>query len=132
MPTINFDNALGVHPRAMLLRTARAEVLANNIANQDTPNFKARDIDFQTILKNEQKRKQALKMERTSDTHMVGKGRVDEDLLYRTPYQPSVDGNTVDADIEKTNYTKNTMDFQSTFRFLNGKFTGLKSAIKGE
>lgn len=132
MPTINFDNALGVHPRAMLLRTARAEVLANNIANADTPNFKSRDIDFKTLLQNEQKKKNAMKLERTSDSHMKGKGRVDEDLLYRTPYQPSIDGNTVDSDIENTNYTKNTMDFQASFRFLNGKFTGLKSAIKGE
>ena len=72
MASINFDNALGIHPKALQLRAARAEVLANNLANADTPNFKARDMNFQAMLAAHMPKEQSLSMERTHRGHLQG------------------------------------------------------------
>lgn len=134
---ISFDAALGVHEKSMLIRTQRAEVLANNIVNADTPNFKARDLDFRAMLGaavSYDEMAQPLSMQSTSKGHMSGS--VDPsfaaDLLYRQPLQPSVDGNTVDVQVEQAEYAKNAMDFQASFTFLNKKFQGLSKAISGQ
>lgn len=133
MGSINFNNALGVHPNAMLLRAERAEILANNLANSDTPGFKARDMNFQQVLAGETERHNSLQMSATNKGHLNGRSSQSEyDMLYRNPSQPSIDGNTVDTQIEQTLFTKNSMDYNSSFEFLNGKFKGLKSAIRGE
>ncbi|MFC4258887.1 flagellar basal body rod protein FlgB [Marinobacter lacisalsi] len=130
---ITFDNALGIHEQALVARSRRAEVLANNLANADTPGFKARDVDFQSMLDKATESTQGLSMERTHQSHMdvSGTGSANE-LLYRLPHQPSIDGNTVDAQQEQTRYMRNAMDFQASFQFLNSKFSGLSKAIKGE
>ena len=132
MGSINFNNALGVHPDAMLLRGKRAEILANNLANSDTPGFKARDINFQAVLANETKSKASLQMNATNSAHISASASGNSELLFRNPSQPSIDGNTVDTQIEQTLFTRNAMDYNSSFEFLNGKFKGLKSAIRGE
>lgn len=132
MGSINFNNALGVHPDAMLLRGKRAEILANNLANSDTPGFKARDINFQAVLANESKSQSGLQMSATNSAHISASASGNSDLLFRNPSQPSIDGNTVDTQIEQTLFTRNAMDYNSSFEFLNGKFKGLKSAIRGE
>lgn len=135
---ISFDSALGIHEKALLVRTQRAEVLANNIANADTPNYKARDLDFRAMLggASASRVQQAapMKMATTSAGHAEGLVNPDmaAELLYRQPLQPSIDGNTVDMQIEQAAYTKNAMDFQASFMFLNKKFQGLTDAIKGE
>jgi flagellar basal-body rod protein FlgB len=127
---ISFDKALGVYENALNVRVKRAEVIANNLANADTPGFKARDIDFRAILKGATNND--LAMTETSPEHMGGAQAQAEQLLYRNPTQPSIDGNTVDTQREISEYTKNMMDFQANFRFLNSKFKGLVSAIKGD
>jgi flagellar basal-body rod protein FlgB len=132
MGSINFNNALGVHPDAMLLRGKRAEILANNLANSDTPGFKARDINFQAVLANEVKSQASLQMHATDSAHISARASGNSELLFRNPSQPSIDGNTVDTQIEQTLFTRNAMDYNSSFEFLNGKFKGLKSAIRGE
>jgi flagellar basal-body rod protein FlgB len=132
MGSINFNNALGVHPDAMLLRGKRAEILANNLANSDTPGFKARDINFQAVLANETKSQASLQMNATDSAHISASASGNSELLFRNPSQPSIDGNTVDTQIEQTLFTRNAMDYNSSFEFLNGKFKGLKSAIRGE
>lgn len=132
MGSINFNNALGVHPDAMLLRGKRAEILANNLANSDTPGFKARDINFQAVLANETKSQASLQMNATDRAHISASASGNSELLFRNPSQPSIDGNTVDTQIEQTLFTRNAMDYNSSFEFLNGKFKGLKSAIRGE
>ncbi len=135
MGSINFNNALGVHPDAMLLRAKRAEILANNLANSDTPGFKARDINFQAMLAKESKKhasSNSLDMNATNSAHIVTGSRSNSELQYRNPSQPSIDGNTVDTQIEQTLFTRNAMDYNTSFEFLNGKFKGLKSAIRGE
>ena len=133
---ISFNNALGVHEHALELRTKRAEVLANNLANADTPGFKARDIDFQSLLSEQMQDKsseQSLKMTTTNGKHLPFNGIDDSaNLLYRTPSQPSLDGNTVDTQIEKAEFMKNTLQYQSSFQFLNSRFKGITTAIKGQ
>jgi len=130
---INFDSALGVHDDALALRGRRAEVLANNIANADTPNFKARDVDFAAVLAG-QLDSYELPLEQTAVRHQDEFLSPDTaaDLLFRTPHQPSVDGNTVELQEEMARYTENAIRYQASFQFLNSKFKGLTSAIKGE
>ena len=130
---ISFDSALGIHDDALLLRARRAEVLANNIANADTPGFKARDIDFAAVLRGEQD-VMNMELETTSTGHNSDFIEPDfaADLMFRNPHQPSVDGNTVEVQEEMARYTDNAIRFQSSFTFLNSKFTGLVSAITGE
>lgn len=130
---ITFDKALGIHQHALESRVKRAEVLANNLANADTPGFKARDLDFQAMMQKAQDNMSGFGMEKTHSAHMdASGGAADSDLLYRVPNQPSVDGNTVDAQAEQTRFMRNAMDYQASFQFLNGKFTGLTKALKGE
>ena len=130
---ISFDNALGIHEQALVARSRRAEVLANNLANADTPGFKARDVDFQSMLDKATEFSQGSSMERTHPSHMdlSGAGSAGE-LLYRQPHQPSIDGNTVDAQQEQTRFMRNAMEFQASFQFVNSTFSGLSKAITGQ
>jgi len=131
---ISFDKALGIHEKALNFRAQRAEVLANNIANADTPHYKARDLEFSSVLASQTNKNGTFNLNRTSARHIEGEGVSfsAESLQYRTPHHPSIDGNTVDAQVEQAAYTKNAVDFQASFTFLNSKFKGLMSAIKGE
>ncbi|SFM23628.1 flagellar basal body rod protein FlgB [Marinobacter zhejiangensis] len=129
---INFSNALGIHEQALHARVKRAEVLANNLANADTPGYKARDVDFQAMMARAQGEMQGVQMARTHQGHMDTSGGVEGDLMYRNPDQPSIDGNTVDSQQEQARFMRNAMDYQASFQFLNSKFTGLTKAIKGE
>lgn len=131
--SISFESALGIHESALRVRGQRAGILANNLANIDTPNYKARDLDFKAIL-NQTTSESNFNMQATNDRHItLGSGFGDDsNLLYRTPQQPSIDGNTVEDQIEHAEYMKNTLAFQASFQFLNSKFQGLKSAIRGD
>lgn len=130
---ISFDRALGIHDDAVAVRVKRAEILANNIANSDTPNYKARDIDFRSMLEGAMGTPQ-LEMARTQSGHNSSVISPDfaSELMYRIPNQASVDGNTVDLQEEMGRYTENAVDYQASFQFLSKKFMGLKNAIKGE
>ena len=119
-----FDKALGVHPFAMQLRIDRAEVIASNLANVDTPNFKARDVDYQQILGDV-----AASMEHNNDVGFAG--ITANELMYRVPYQTSSDGNTVELNVEQAKFSNNSMDFQTSMTFLNMKISGLHKVIKG-
>lgn len=133
---ISFENALGIHQKALEVRVQRAEVLANNLANADTPGFKARDLDFKAILGsalNGQQSGEQLAMTTTDGKHLPHANTdMSNELLYRVPSQPSLDGNTVDTQEELAEFTKNTMQYQASFQFLSGKFKSLNSAIRGE
>lgn len=134
--SISFDKALGIHESALHFRSERASVLANNLANIDTPNFKAKDLDFKQALnqKMNANKSHGFDLETTQSRHIDGSGfSMDEgDVLYRTPQQPSIDGNTVEDQIEHAEYMKNALAFQASFQFLNSKFTGLNTAIRGQ
>lgn len=132
---ISFDKAFGNHAQAMQLRAERSAVLANNIANADTPGYKARDIDFKQMLQaNMGNPGGNLQMSATSSGHSTQLLQPDaiNGLKYRTPNQPAIDGNTVDVQTERAEFARNTLQYQAAFTFLNSKVQGLKNAIRGE
>lgn len=134
--SISFDKVLGINEQALRFRAQRAEVLANNIANADTPNYKARDMDFSAVLaaQADKSKNGTFALNTTNSRHIDAEGMGDTDgtLLYRTPSQPSLDQNTVDGQVEQANYAQNSVGFQASFTFLNSKFKGLVSALRGE
>ena len=132
---VTFRDALGIHPEAMSLRARRAEILAANFINADTPYYKARDIDFKAILSGvrESDEEPPLSLKRTHCTHIEGSLEDPEiPLKYRIPSQPAVDGNTVDPDLERTEFASNTVGYQSSVTFLDGRIRTMITAIKGE
>mgnify|MGYP001262650116 FL=1 len=115
---------------ALSLRAKRNEILASNIANAATPNYKARDIDFETEIKKYQKDGPILAThgQHISIQKPVSPGKVQ----FRQNINPSLDGNTVELAVEQLQFAENSMRYQSTLSFLSGKINTLMSAIKGE
>ncbi|WP_144395150.1 flagellar basal body rod protein FlgB [Pleionea sediminis] len=131
---INFDKALGIQQYTLALRSQRAEILANNMANADTPGYKAQDIDFKRALENAMSGKE-FGLRRTDKRHFNGgSGSLAHgDVKYRVPNQPDTgDGNTVDAQKEMQKYAQNAIDYQTTLLYLSNKFKGITKALKGE
>jgi flagellar basal-body rod protein FlgB len=130
--TISIDSALGIHADALRLRERRTELLANNLANADTPGFKARDLDFRAVL-TQQGAGMALASTDPGHIRDPAHGTVAApDLLYRVPTQSSLDGNTVDPHLEKAAFAENTVRYQATLMLLKSKISGLTTAIRGE
>jgi len=128
---INLDKVLGVHEQALYLRSRRTAILASNIANADTPNYKAKDIDFKSILSQSQQAA-SLPLTHNNPRHISSaKISSTSGLQYRNPYQASLDGNTVDPQLEKAAFSENAVRYQATLRFIGGTFKGLLTAIKG-
>jgi flagellar basal-body rod protein FlgB len=123
---------------ALGLRAQRSEVLASNIANADTPNFKARDFDFaaalQTAMQGSRNGQAALAVTRTSAGHLDGAHRPANgvDLKYRTPFQASIDGNTVELDTELAQFSDNAIRYQAELTFVSTRIRGLQVAITGQ
>jgi flagellar basal-body rod protein FlgB len=132
--SINFKDALGIYESALQLRSQRAEILSGNLANVDTPNFKARDFDFSAALDNAMTGTTTGDVRTTQARHLPadGGGAGVGQLFYRTPTQPSIDGNTVDEHIEHAEFMSNNLEFQTAFTLLNSRFKGLLSAIRGD
>ncbi|MGB2063914.1 MAG: flagellar basal body rod protein FlgB [Marinomonas gallaica] len=128
--SISFKDAFAGHDQMLLFRTARASVLANNIANSDTPNYKARDMSFESMLSTERNR---ISLSGSDDQHIAGQSSVagSDELLYRNPSQPSLDGNTVDMQREQAEFTQNSLQFDTSFMFLDRKISGMKKALTG-
>ncbi len=128
---INFNNALSIHPQALALREKRGEILAANLANADTPDYKARDLDFKAVLNQTLSNVAGLRL--TDQRHMASQQTVlGADLRYRNPQQASLDGNTVEAHIEQAKYAENAVQYQASLRFINDDFSGLMTAIRGQ
>ena len=126
----SFTAHLGLHASALQLRSRRNEMLASNIANAATPNFKARDLDFDTELKRINK---IGNIQTTNNSHFASiQKRIGKDSVFRLPIHPSLDGNTVEMAVEQMQFSENVMRYQTTLSFLNNKISGLRSAIKGE
>ena len=126
-----FDKALGVHPTMVALRARRAGVLATNMANADTPNYKARDLDFSKVLDTQFDTKR-LATSNTRHLPLGSKQLLGAELMYRTPLQASMDQNTVELDVERAKFMDNAMRYQASMRFLDGKFSSLRAALRGE
>jgi len=129
------DDALRFQQAALSLRAARQELLASNIANADTPNYKARDIDFASALQNALTGTSAgLPVVQTSPMHLEGKagGSVfGAPVMYRKPVQPSADGNTVDMDVERAQFTDNALRYEASVRFVSEQMKAMLTAIQG-
>jgi flagellar basal-body rod protein FlgB len=123
------SDAFGIHERALSVRSQRMEVLARNIANADTPNYKAQDIDFKAML-------QDVKTEylnATNEKHYAGiQDAPDDGMRYRIPYNSSFDGNTVEISLEQAQFGKAAGDYQATLQFLENRIGGIRKALKGE
>ncbi|MBF0220468.1 MAG: flagellar basal body rod protein FlgB [Gammaproteobacteria bacterium] len=137
MPSM--DDVVGIHEYALKVRAKRTELIAANIANSDTPNYKARDIDFRAMLADEQRRLDGSKVSAgrldTRDARHIGVGSTQgsfEDPLYRNPYQDSIDGNSVDTQLEKGKFMENSIQYQATVNFISDRFSGMTKALKGQ
>ena len=120
----------GIHDDALTLRSKRNNILASNIANAATPHFKARDVDFEASLAAAMP---SGPISTTNGKHIAQAGSfTGNDLLYRTPINPSMDGNTVELAVEQMEFSENVVRYQSSLTLLNRKISGLMSAIKGE
>lgn len=129
----NIDKLFGIHQHAVSLRSQRAGLLAANLANADTPNYKARDLDFQAELKKVQNNMQSTGIKTTHPNHIGGMNNsFNTDVIYRTPSQPSLDGNTVETHVEHAAFMKNALDYQASIRFLTGNIQGMMTALRGE
>jgi len=129
MPTF-LDRAFGVHADALQLRSRRGELLASNLANADTPNYKARDMDFRNALDQAQS---ASGLQTTHAGHIShANGKSAAHTMYSVPSQASLDGNTVDTQVEQIKFSENAVRYQTTLRFLGGRISGLMTAIRGE
>lgn len=130
----DFSKNFEVFSRALDIRTQRHQVLASNIANADTPNYKARDFDFQGAMQNALAGRLggSLGLSRTAGGHLAGgAGDVSGTLQYRTTMQAAVDGNTVDMDVERAHMAENATQYQILTQLIGDKFRGLKSAMAG-
>lgn len=119
------------HETALKFRAFRNEVLSSNIANADTPNYKARDVDFGAALKRAQGGQ--VSMVKTNAMHKSAwsTNRVGTPVLYRNPMQPTLDGNTVETDVEQAAFAENAVQYRATLAFLDGQIRGLRYALKG-
>ncbi len=114
---IDLDSALGVHPMMLQYRTERTQVLASNIANADTPNYKAKDISFEAVM---------------SGVGMQSQTTIQTQEMYRIPVQRSRDGNTVELQAEQAKFAQNSMEYYQSLQFLKSKVSGIKSALTGQ
>jgi len=123
------DNALGVHAQALGLRSKRMEVLARNIANADTPHFKAKDIDFRSVLK--QTREDSLQT--TNNLHMpLPMEESPGGEKYRIPFNAAFDGNTVELNVEQAKFGQIAADYQATLNILENRVSGIRRALRGD
>ena len=133
----NFDTMLGISANALPIREARTKLLASNLANADTPNYKARDMDFRAALlklKGDDNSLPSPKTRLTHSNHIAGFNEhlgTNDYLRYRMPTQPSLDGNTVETHIEKAKFMENSIQHSVTLNFLDDRIKGLKSALTG-
>jgi flagellar basal-body rod protein FlgB len=135
MASSSIDNALFFQQKALGLRAYRQQVLAGNIANADTPNFKARDFDFASALEDAVagRAESSLRLTRTNARHIEGAG--DDGLpglKYRVPVQDAADGNTVEMDVERGEFAGNALQYQAGVAFITHQLKMLTAAIAGQ
>ena len=122
------NEIFGVHEKAMGLRQRRLALLGQNIANADTPHYKAKDIDFKKIMAKETD----LSIKLSQSGHMNGTSSRQAGLVYRTPNNPSADGNTVELNYEQAQFGKESARYSATLQFLENRIGGIRRALRGE
>ena len=127
------DALFGIHAKALSLGRARMDVLAANIANADTPHFLAKDVDFAQALKSETTGTSALHATNAQHLTLGGSGgAASSQEVWRVPLQPSADGNTVDVQIEQSQFAEAALKYQASLNFLDGRVRALMTAITGQ
>ena len=131
---LNLDTYLGLDANALKLQSKRMEVIADNLANADTPGYKARDIDFRAAMAQASGADSPVALATTNAGHITSDpaSGLDASLKYRVPLAPSLDGNTVDAQQEQAAFADNTVRYQATLTFLSARFRSLMTAITGQ
>lgn len=128
-----FESAFKLHESAIQLRSQRLELIARNIANVDTPAFKAQDIDFQSSLKKVLSDSEGSTVLVTHEKHLGGSSpRAEGEALFTVPFNTSIDGNTVEMSVEQAKYGRAAAKYQATLRFLESNIGGIRKALKGE
>ncbi len=134
--SLDINSYLGVHAQALMVESRRTELLASNLANADTPNYKARDIDFkQALAAASSPTGTPLALQTTQSGHQGSDGTAsisnEPGVQYRVPMAPSLDGNTVDEQLEQSAFAENSVRYQATLTILNSKLRALMTAITG-
>lgn len=133
---ISFDKAFGIHQYTIGARAARAEVLSANIANADTPGYKAKDLDFSAALQQAQSGiESGFSLATSNELHIAStlSSGLTSSVKYRNPDQPDTgDGNSVDVQRERSAFLENGLEYQASLEFLNSRISGLLKAIKGD
>jgi flagellar basal-body rod protein FlgB len=133
--TSRIDSSLQFQQTALNLRAARQELLASNIANADTPNYKARDIDFASALQGAVAGSSGnLPLNTTSPRHLsgaTGESVMGAPVMYRKVLQPSADGNTVDMDVERAQFADNALRYEASVRFVSERVKDVLTALQG-
>ncbi|MBL8413378.1 MAG: flagellar basal body rod protein FlgB [Propionivibrio sp.] len=129
------DNALSLQQQALGLRASRQQILAGNIANSDTPNYKARDFDFSAVFKATLAGLGGgnLPLAKTASRHLPGSTDASPTrLMYRTPVQASADGNTVEMDVERAQFSENAVQYEAGLTFISSQIKTLMAAVQGQ
>jgi flagellar basal-body rod protein FlgB len=139
---LDLDSFLGVHANALKLHERRTELLATNLANADTPGYKARDLDFRSAMAAATGPAASAGQQMTHHTGQgvpgnlnsgeLGASSTEAFIKYRTPLAPSLDGNTVDAQLEQSAFAENAVRYQATLTLLTNQFRSLMTAITGQ
>ena len=121
--SLDLNSYLGIHTQALSVRTQRMTLLSENLANADTPNYKARDFDFRTVLANAAGPTHVITppLARTNPAHLSAIGAAADgvaQIKYRIPNAPALDGNTVESDVELAEIGENALRYQATLTFL--------------
>lgn len=125
------SDGLGLHEQALRARTERLELLSANIANADTPRFKARDLDFKAVMN----QASAQTLRATDARHFVmdaSSTAAANGVKYRVPFNASQDGNTVEMSVEQAQYGKAAVEYRASLMFLENRVTSIKRALRGE
>lgn len=130
MSSIN-DSLFGLHTQALDTWQKRGEVLASNLANADTPGYLARDVDFKKALASASGTDSALPLTITQQGQIDPQKQAAQQLAYRVPTQPSMDGNTVDTQVEQANFAANGVHYQASLSFITAQIHMLRTAITG-
>ena len=129
------DNALQFNRTVLNLRAARQELIASNIANVDTPNYKAKDIDFAKTLQGAITGNTAkLQMAGTAPHHLsssLGENVMGAQVMFRNVVQPSADGNTVDMDVERAQFADNALRYEASVKFVDNQIKSVLTALQG-
>lgn len=128
----SIDNLFGMHTGALALWQRRTEVLASNLANADTPGYLARDVDFRkTLAAAGGSGDGGLPLAAPSPGQIDPVQQARDTLAYRVPTQPSMDGNTVDAQQEQAAFAANGVHYQASLAFITAQIRMLRTAITG-